>query len=205
MRDHNKNGIPSYSPKEKERRWNIANQIMKDEGVDALIIYGDREGAFPAGFAPDAYFTNDRPGSIVIFPKNAEPISVVFLITSVEDHIQASYRKTQGWVHPESIFVGKMGANVVEILEDKGLNKSAIGVIGLEPYPPFYFDGPMPYNTWQSILEDLPEATFKSVDEKFIQLTSVKSDEEIEVLKWSADVGEKMCQAILDVTKPGVR
>ena len=205
MRNHNGNNIPTYSPKEKERRWNIANQIMEDEGVDALIIYGDREGAFPAGFSPDAYFTNDRPGSIVIFPKNAEPISVVFLITSVEDHIQASYRKSQGWVHPKNIFVGKMGANVVEILEDKGLDKSAIGVIGLDPYPPFYFDGPMPYNTWQSILEDLPEATFKSVEEKFIQHTSVKSDEEIEVLKWSANVGEKMCQAMLDVTKPGVK
>ena len=205
MKNNSNITVPTYSQKEKNRRWNMANQIMEEEGVDVLIIYGDREGAFPASFAPDAYFTNDRPGSIVIFPKNAEPLAVVFLITSVEDHIQAGYRHAQGWVHPENIFVGKMGANVVEILEDHGLDKRAIGVIGLEPYPPFYFDGPMPYNTWQTILEDLPEATFKSVDEKFIKYTSIKSDEEIEVLKWSANVGEKMCQAMLDVAKPGVK
>jgi hypothetical protein len=68
-----------------------------------------------------------------------------------------------------------MCANVVEILEDHGLDKRTIGVIGLELYPPFYFDGPMPYNTWQTIMEELPEATFKSVDEKFIQFTFVKS------------------------------
>ena len=178
---------------------------MEEEGLDALIIYGDREGAFPASYAPDVYFTNERPGAIVIFPKNEEPISVVSLITVIEDHIQASRTYSNGWVRPENMYVGKMGANVVEIMEDKNLDKSTIGIIGLAPYPPFYFDGAIPYNTWQYIQEDLPEAAFKPVDSKFIEYTSVKSEEEIEVLKWSANVGEKMCEAMLKATKPGVR
>lgn len=197
--------VPTYSENEKQRRWNIANQIMEEEGLNALIIYGDREAAFPASFAPDTYFTNERPGSIVIFPKNGEPISVVPLITAVEDHIQETRTHARGWVRPENMYVGKMGANVVEIMEDRNLNKGAIGIIGIEPYPPFYFDGAIPYNTWQYILEDLSEATFKAVDEKFIAYTSVKSDEEIEVLKWSANVGEKMCDAMLKATKVGVK
>ncbi len=203
--ENNKLNIPTYSMKEKERRWKIANQIMEEENLDVLIIYGDRESSFPASYYPDAYFTNDRPGSIVIFPKDGEPISIVFLLTVVQDHIQAGFRNNHGWIKPENIFVGKMGSNVVEILEDKGLNKSSIGIIGLAPYPPFYFDGPMPYNTFQSMLEDMPEAELKHVDRRFFELTSVKSDEEIEVLKWSAGVGEKMCQAMLEATKPGVR
>jgi Xaa-Pro dipeptidase len=197
--------VPRYSLAERDRRWSIANRLMEEEGVDALIVYGDREGAFPASFAPDAYFTNERPGSIVIFPRNGEPISVVFLTTVVEDHIQAGYTKTRGWVRPDNMFVGKLGANVVEILEDRGLEKSAFGVIGLEPYPPFYFDGAMPYNTWQTVLEDAPKATFKEVGHRFFELTSVKSAEEISVLRWSAEVGEKMCQAMLEATRPGVR
>ncbi len=197
--------VPTYSQSEKLRRWNIANRIMEEESLDALIIYGDREGAFPASYAPDVYFTNERPGAMVIFPKNEEPISVVSLITVVEDHIQANRTYSNGWVRPENMYVGKMGANVVEIIEDKKLDQSSIGIIGLEPYPPFYFDGAIPYNTWQYILEDLPDATFKSVDSKFIEYTSVKSDEEIAVLKWSANVGEKMCDAMLKATKPGVR
>lgn len=205
MKTNSNINIPVYSEKEKNRRWQIANRIMEEENVDALLIYGDREGAFPASYAPDTYFTNDRPGSIVIFPKNAEPIAVVFLVTVVEDHIQAGYRNRQGWVRPENIYVGKMGSNVASILEERGMDKSNIGVIGLEPYPPFYFDGPMPYNSWQSIIEDLTEANFKSVDHKYIELTSVKSEEEIEVLKWSAAVGEKMCQVMLEATKPGVK
>lgn len=197
--------VPTYSENEKLRRWNIANRIMEEEELDAIIIYGDREASFPASFAPDAYFTNERPGTIVIFPKNGEPISVVPLITAVEDHIQESHTNTKGWIRPENMYVGKMGANVVEIMEDRGLNKGTIGIIGIEPYPPFYFDGAIPYNTWQYLLEDLSEATFKPVDSKFIEYTSVKSDEEIAVLKWSANVGEKMCDAMLKATRPGVR
>ncbi|MBN2638397.1 MAG: M24 family metallopeptidase [Bacteroidales bacterium] len=198
--------VPTYSETERLRRWNIANRIMEEEELDALIIYGDREGSFPASYAPDVYFTNERPGAIVIFPKNGEPISVVSLITVVEDHIQSGrISSTQSWVRPENMYVGKMGANVVEIIEDRGLNKSAIGIIGLAPYPPFYFDGSMPYNTWQYIQEDLSEATFKFVDNKFMEYTSVKSEEEIAVLKWSANVGEKMCDAMLQATHPGVR
>ncbi|MEJ2377764.1 MAG: M24 family metallopeptidase [Pseudolabrys sp.] len=123
----------------------------------------------------------------------------------MEDHIQAGYTKSQGWIRPENIYVGKVGSKLIEIIEDKGLDKSAFGVIGLEPYPPFYFDGPMPYNTWQVVLEDLPDATFEPVGNRFFELTAVKSAEEIEVLKWSAQVGESMCQAMLEATKPGVR
>lgn len=197
--------VPKYSKNEKLRRWGIANRIMEEEELDALIIYGDREASFPASFAPDSYFTNERPGTIVIFPRHGEPISIVPLITAVEDHIQESHTHTKGWIRPENMYVGKMGANVVEIMEDRGLNKGTVGIIGLEPYPPFYFDGAIPFNTWQYLLEDLSNVTFKTVDTKFKEYTSVKSDEEIAVLKWSADVGEKMCDAMLNATHPGVR
>ena len=197
--------IPTYSIAERDRRWQIANQLMEEQEVDALIVYGDREAAFPASFAPDTYLINERPGAIVLFPKGGEPISVVSLPTVIEDHIQARATHSQGWMRPENMYVGKMGSNVAEILEDKGLAKARFGVIGLEPYPPFYFDGPMPYNTYQNIVEDLPEATFKPVGNRFFQMTAVKSAEEIAVLKRSAAIGEDMCQAMLEATRPGVR
>ncbi|MGD8896443.1 MAG: M24 family metallopeptidase, partial [Acidobacteriota bacterium] len=40
---------------------------------------------------------------------------------------------------------------------------------------------------------------------RFFELTAVKSAEETRMLRWSAEVGEKMCQAMLEATKPGVR
>jgi len=197
--------VPYFSNAERDRRWGLANQLMEEEGLDALLVYGDREGGFPASFAPDNYLTNERPGSIVIFPKYGEPIAIVFLTTVVEDHIQAGYTGTSGWVRPENIYVGKMGANVVEVIEDRGLERARFGVIGLEPYPPFYFDGVIPYNTWQTICEDLPGAHFQPVGNRFFELMAPRSAEEIEVLRWSASVGEKMCQAMLESARPGVR
>jgi Xaa-Pro aminopeptidase len=62
----------------------------------------------------------------------------------------------------------------------------------------------MPYNTWKTVLDNLPQATFERVGPRFFELTAVRSDEELEVLRWSADVGEKMCEAMLDATRPGV-
>lgn len=205
MKNQKEINIPTYSEKEKLRRWSIANRIMEEENLNAIIIYGDREASFPASFAPDSYFTNERPGNIVIFPKDKEPIAVVPLITAIEDHIQQSHTNSNGWIKAENMYVGKMGANVVEIIEDRGLNKGAIGIIGMEPYPPFYFDGAIPYNTWQYLLEDLPDVNFKAVDSKFKEYSSIKSEEEIAVLKWSAAVGEKMCDAMLKATYPGVK
>jgi Xaa-Pro aminopeptidase len=91
----------------------------------------------------------------------------------------------------------------VAILKKLGLEKGLVGVVGLEPYPPFYFDGAMPYNTWKTVLDSLPEARFKPVQRQFIHMTAARSAEELEVLKWSVQVGEKMCVAMRDATRPG--
>ena len=197
--------IPTYSTRERDRRWSLAHRLMEEEGVDALIVYAERENGFPGSFLPDNYFTNERPGNIVLFPKNAEPILFVFPTTVIEDHIQAAYTGHKSWIRPENMYVGKMGSKVVEIIEERGLEHSAFGVVGLEGYPPYHMDGPMPYNTFQTLTEDLPNATFKPVGSRLWELTAVKSDEELEVLKWSASVGESMCQSMLEAAAPGVR
>ncbi|MGA8245576.1 MAG: M24 family metallopeptidase [Nocardioides sp.] len=197
--------IPGYSLAERDRRWALANGLMDEAGLDALIVYGDRELAFPGSFAPDTYFTNERPGAIVILPRGGEPISLVALPTVVEDHIQAGYTHTQGWVRPENMYVGKLGSNLVQVIEDRGLDRSRFGVVGLEAYPPFYFDGAMPYATWQTVLEELPQASFTPVGDAFFAITAARSEEELQVVRWSAAVGERMCQAMLEATRPGVK
>lgn len=196
--------LPTFSLAERDRRLTLANRLMDEEGLDALIVYGDRELTFPAPFAPDTYFTNDRPGSIVVIPRGQEPIALVVIATVVEDHIQATRRGHPGWIRPENMVVGRMGVTLVDVLEDLHLGGARLGVVGLDAYPPFYFDGAIPYNTWRSVLEDLPEATFTSVGDRFFELTAVKSDEEIAVLRHSAAIGGQMCRAMRDATAPGV-
>jgi hypothetical protein len=82
--------VPGYSLAERDRRWALAREIMAAEEVEALIAYGDPGGAGPARFAPDAYFSNDRPGSIVIFCRDAAPIQLVWSNLPVQTHLAAA-------------------------------------------------------------------------------------------------------------------
>jgi len=53
--------VPALSPTERDRRWAPARELMAAEDADALVAYGERECAGVAPFAPDVYFSNDRP------------------------------------------------------------------------------------------------------------------------------------------------
>jgi Xaa-Pro dipeptidase len=196
--------VPGFSNTERDRRWNIGRRIMDEKDLEALIVFGSREGAFPAPYAMDSFFTNDRPGAIVVFPRDSEPHVLAFVLAA-NDHMQATERHEAVWIKPEHFFGGAPnGHALVTVLEKLGLGNKRIGVLGLDPYPPFYFDGPMPYHTWKAVLDGCPEATFEQVGQRFFELTAARSDEELEVLRWSADVGEQMCEAMLDATRPGV-
>lgn len=40
--------IPEFSLAERDRRWNIGRRIMDEMDLEGLVIFGSREGAFPA-------------------------------------------------------------------------------------------------------------------------------------------------------------
>ncbi len=49
--------------------------------------------------------TNDRPGALVAFPREREPMALVFAL-AVNDHMQAVQRKEQVWIRPEKLYGG---------------------------------------------------------------------------------------------------
>jgi Xaa-Pro aminopeptidase len=83
-----------------------------------------------------------------------------------------------------------------------GLDKSRIGVVGLDPAGP-RGEGFISHFAWSGIVKALPDATFKAVWDPFAEMMSVLSDEEIAALRQACDAGERMCEALLEVTKPG--
>lgn len=189
---------------ERDRRWNLARSLMQAERLDALIVYGDREAAAPANFSPDCYFTNDRPGSIVVFVGDEAPRVHTFASLMVADHIQAALRGDLQWVPPEQLFVGKTGRDVGAWLASRKLDGARIGVIGLEPYPPFYFDGALPARTMQGLSEALPRSEFVPVYRAFFQRASIKSEEELGLVRYAAHIGEAMSETLRATARPGV-
>ncbi|AFH95971.1 M24 family metallopeptidase [Providencia stuartii] len=197
--------IPNaFTINERDRRWGLARQIMQANDLEVLMVYGDRESAAPAPFCIDHYFTNDRLGSVVLFHLDKAPVVVTFASMMVADHMQAAMRGDMQWIAPEQIVVGKTGHNIAQVLIDLGVSSRAnIGVIGLEPYPPFYFDGAMPFNTLTGIKKRLPNVNFVPVYKQFFQLASVKSEEELEHIKHAAMIGEAMSEAMRATAIPG--
>ena len=102
----------SLSLQERDRRWELARDIMRQCSSDVLIVYGDRESAAPAPFCVDHYFTNDRLGLMVIFYQDNDPIVVTFAPMMIADHMQAATRGDNQWLSPEQIMVGKTGRNI---------------------------------------------------------------------------------------------
>ncbi len=133
----------------------------------------------------------------MIFHQDKAPLVVTFAPMMVADHMQAQMRGDVQWISPEQIIVGKTGRNIAQIFVDLGVSANAnIGVVGLEPYPPFYFDGAMPYNTLTGIKERLPQLNFVPVYKHFFQLASVKSAEELEHVRYAAMIGEAMSESM---------
>ncbi|MFG1684374.1 M24 family metallopeptidase [Nonomuraea sp. NPDC049269] len=145
--------LPTYSPAERDRRWDLARELMDAEGVDALVVHGGAE------WAPDVFFTNDRPGAIVVFPRADEPIALVRSPAQLGEHLDARRRGDAVWIRPENVLVAKHAHGVAEVLRAHGLGRSAIGVLGLEPCPPFHADPLVPYTLWSSVLQRLPQVT----------------------------------------------
>src|SRR5919201_4525065 len=96
--------IPTYTLAERERRWQLARTLIDEEGLDGVVVFGDREGSSPAPFAYDTFFTNDRPGATVVFPRDGEPMCLVSFPMAVADHLQASMRGEDVWIRRENVF-----------------------------------------------------------------------------------------------------
>jgi Xaa-Pro dipeptidase len=195
---------PGFSLAERDRRWKLARDLMDEQGVDALLVAGERNMDVGAPLiAPDNYLTNDRPGALVVVPREGEPVCLVWSAQVVAAHAQGQRDGGGSWVRPENMWVGRTPERLAHIIKSLRLEKGRIGVIGLEPAGPGG-EGFLSYFGWNGILAALPDVTFKPVWRRFVELMSIKSAEEIAALRQAADAGERMCEALLDAARPGV-
>ena len=194
---------PQLSSTERDRRWEVTRQFLVQHHLDAVIAFGEHEDAGAAAYTVDNWLTNDRPGSTVIFPAEGRPIVLAPFKNFFTDHADAMVKGEGTWIEARDMRAGRDAKALVRALEELNLTNSKIGVLGLEPSPPWHSEGIMPYNLWNDILSQLPDASFKSIGEEFIPLVLKLSDEEVEVLRYAADTGEKMAEAMVQATKVG--
>lgn len=188
---------PVLSLKERDRRWRRVRALMEEKGVECLILAGLKSREQLEG-----YLTNEYLEGIVIFPLDGDPVCLTWTGSRVTRHTENIQSANQPWV--EDIRVGTSGQSIAAILKEKGFDRARIGVVGLESRAPGEGSGYIPYNTWVRVLEELKSATFVDLSFAFSELVLVKSEEELDLVRFSAKVGEKASEAMLRYMKPGI-
>ncbi len=195
---------PQFSSAERDRRWALARRFMDREGLDALLVFGEHEDAGPAPFCFDAWFTNDRSGTTVLFALSGQPTVFAPISTYLIDHLEATRRGDGSWVVAEDFRLGHRSTEIVEEVNARGLTRGVIGVIGLEPYIPWHPEGIVPFTLWRNVEASLPDVTFRPVALSFAREMMPLSAEEVAVVKRSAAIGDAMARAMVEAAKPGV-
>jgi Xaa-Pro aminopeptidase len=188
---------PTLSVRERDRRWRLTRELMKEKNVECLIVAG-----LQAREQLDGYYTNDAVNGVVIFPLEGEPTCLTWSGSIVIRHIINIARGGVPWV--KDIRVGALAADWVAVLEEKGFQSSTIGVVGLETQGPGQYEGYIPYKTWDYVINHLPKAKFVDVSKSLFERIMVNSEEEIALIRYSAQIGEMACEAMMKVVKPGV-
>lgn len=192
---------PTLSLHERDRRWSLTLELMKEKGLDCLIVTPGN--AFYSPDYYDAWLTDDNATGTVIFPLKGEPTYIVWSpMHCTIRMLENRKRGIEPWMEDYRVFRRAM-EGVVLILREKSLDSSIIGVVGLRQQGPGTIGG-IAYGDWSHVIEQLPKATFVDIAEPFGRLRLVKSSEDIVLARYAAYVGDLACEAMVKAVKPGV-
>lgn len=187
--------FPTLSLAERDRRWANVRAFLSENGLDALIVFGQGRNA------NDSYLTNEDAHATVVFTPSDEPLSLLGDVPiNRYDGAGARYERwTDSWLH------GNLIANLTAVLKERSLDAATIGVVGLTSRAVGQWNGVIPFRTWSAVLTALPSVVWVDVSDAFETLTQVKSEEEQEMIRKAAALGEAACAAYVDAVRVGVR
>jgi Xaa-Pro dipeptidase len=192
--------LPRLSLKERDRRWAAVRKDMAARGLEAIVLWG-----WPTMW--DFYTANARylcpvggnaEFNVLIFPASGEPTCIVQMPTFLE-----GWRSAQDWVSDIRPRSKSWADSVATRLRELKLDGGRIGMDGLAgPLDP---DGWLPHSVHARLKELLPKADLVNLDDMLEKVRSIKSEEELDVLRQAAKLGDLMLATCRDIAKPGVK
>jgi Xaa-Pro aminopeptidase len=188
---------PVLTFRERDRRWSGLRKLMRSRAIDAIVI-----GSFQGRERLESYLIDDFLDANVIFPLEGEPVLLAFSTGRLSRMLESQSRGIEPWVSDWRI--GSGGAKAAAVLQEKGLAKGRIGIVGLGPTAPGEMEGLLPLGFWNSLSKGLPEAAFEDFTQAYTDFMLVKGEEEIALLRFGAQVAERVCGVMAETTRPGV-
>ena len=177
--------FPRFSKSEMASRHASVGKLMDQNNIQALLVYG-------AGrYASEIYWLTDWPGgreAYVLFQLDREPVVLVQLYNHVPMARVLSVIRDVRWAGANT------GNGAAALLQERALANKRIGLVGA-----------IPHTQHQKIRDRFPQAEFVDLNGKFRMLRTVKSQEEIDRLRFASKLTDQSMQTLADGMKPGIR
>ncbi len=199
MEDPKERLVTSVSSGELERRWKAAREMMRDRKIDYLLMRQDEE-----------YFGGYVRWFSGVVPRHSYPFTVIFHIdeemTTIASAPPSQPRPPEWAIHgvkmrlgapyyPSLHYTNAYDAELaVGVLKEK--KDAKIGFVGMSSlHVPFY----------EYVKQHLPGATFVDVTDPIDYLKTIKSPEEIELIKQTAALQDAAMDYVRQKIKPGLK
>jgi len=195
--------LPQLSIAERDRRWAAVWEAMILHQLDCLLVMGD-DRAFGQADANIRYLTQltgQRMGSALVFPLEGTPVAFASP-PHIHDKPFPVYRAFNDWI-TETRPLGGL-APIVEALKAGGCEKGAIGLVGFQGAGP-YSSNLFSREQIQFLERELPRARLVEATPLLEQLRTIKSVEEIGMLKRSGELSRLKIEAMLRMARPGIK
>jgi Xaa-Pro aminopeptidase len=188
--------VKGLSLQERDRRWALLRAEMGKRDVGALVV-------FPHGLTGDALFVANREGAVV-FPREGEP-TLFTRRAEPPAGPNAWLRDVRGGA-PGVVFASYIDG-VVARLKELGLDGKRIAVAGLERglytlvrQP----EGTANHASVEAVRKAAPRSTLVDGTPILGEARYVKSEEEIEIIRRSVQIGEASAGVLAKMAAPGV-
>ena len=177
--------FPRFSKSEMTSRHASVRKLMDQNNVHTLLVYG-------AGrYASEIYWLTDWPGgreAYVLFQQDQEPVLLMQLYNHVPMARVLSVIRDVRWAGANT------GNGAAALLQERDLSNKKIGLVGA-----------IPHTQYQKIRDRFPQAEFVDLNGKFRMLRTVKSQEEIDRLRFASKLTDQSMQTLAEGMKPGMR
>ncbi len=191
--------IPTFSLRERDRRWGLLRKEMKKAGLDALISLPN-EGHWDQ-FGCDTRYITQIGGTQTevgaILPIEGDVTAVVRGANEIE-----WWGLAQDWVHDIRPSRRSYGEPVIERLKEiRAERVGVIGLLGLVRAP----EGIVPWGAFEKIRQAFPNVKFENGTDLLQKVRAVKSAEEVAFIEKAADIIGKAIEVLIAHSKVGVQ
>ena len=181
------------SRQEKERRWSLVRESMTQQGLAAIIVYGDNVAAREVACR---YLTNMSIDCncrhILLFSVDRDPILVVGASS-----VNVYFGKKLSWIPAQNIARSfNLGEDLAKHLNTLNLQKKRVGIES---------PGEWPVREYMAVKELCPDVELVDATGLLAEVRRPKSSEEIKLMEEAIRIGELAQATFLANLKEGLK